>query len=118
VASVPLGRNALEGGSATAAAGIAMHFGVAIAWSAVFGLLVLRAPWIRHLLASRFGIARVAALYGPLVWVVMSLVVIPVFTGRVPPITSRWWTQFFGHAIFVGLPIVAALRPARDRVGK
>jgi hypothetical protein len=37
----------------------------------------------------------------------MSLVVIPVFLHRPPVIGLRWWVQFFGHMLFVGVPIVA-----------
>jgi hypothetical protein len=85
-----------------------MHFGVAFAWSAVFLFLVLRWEWIRGLLASRYGILKVAALYGPFIWMAMSLVVIPVFTHRPPRITLRWWIQWFGHIPFVGIPIVAS----------
>jgi hypothetical protein len=36
----------------------------------------------------------------------MSLIVIPLLVHRPPVIVPRWWVQFFGHAIFVGLPIV------------
>jgi hypothetical protein len=111
VASVLLGRGALNGGIPAAAAGIAMHFGVAFAWSLIFAAGALRIPWLQRLLASPFGVAKVSALYGPLVWMVMSLIVIPALTGRAPSITTRWWTQFFGHMVFVGLPIVATLRP-------
>jgi hypothetical protein len=115
VASVPLGRGALNGGTPAAAAGIAMHFGVALAWSFLFAVVALRIPWLQRLLASPFGVAKVAALYGPLVWMVMSLIVIPALTGRAPSITSRWWTQFFGHMIFVGLPIVAVSSQANKK---
>lgn len=110
VASVPLGRGALNGGVPAAAAGIAMHFAVALAWSFIFSTVALRLPWLQRLLTSPFGVAKISVLYGPLVWIVMSLIVIPALTGRGPSITSRWWTQFFGHIIFVGLPIVATLR--------
>jgi hypothetical protein len=108
VASILIGRSALNGGTATAVAGILMHFGVAFAWSAIFAFVALRISWIRSILDSRFGVIKTAAWYGPLVWMVMSLVVIPLLTSRPPSITSRWWTQFFGHILFVGMPIVAA----------
>jgi hypothetical protein len=111
VASVPLGKEALEGGTATAVLGVLMHFGVAFGWSAVFLLLVIRLSWIRDLLASRYGVVKVAALYGPLIWLVMSLAVIPLFTHRPPTIGTRWWVQLFGHFPFVGLPIVASASP-------
>jgi hypothetical protein len=108
VASVLLGAEALSGGVRTAVIGVLMHFLVAFTWSAVFLFVVLRSPWIRGLLASPYGVLKVAALYGPFIWMVMSLVVIPVLAHRAPTITVRWWIQFFGHIFFVGIPIVAA----------
>jgi hypothetical protein len=109
VASVPLGTEALNGGVRTALLGVLLHVGVAFAWSGVFLLLVKRAPWMRRLLASRYGIAKAAALFGPFVWLVMSLAVIPLFTHRAPPITIRWWIQWIGHIPFVGLPVAASI---------
>ena len=50
---------------------------------------------------------RVASWYGPLVWLVMSLAVIPMLVQRAPAITFRWWVQLIGHIPFVGFPIVA-----------
>jgi hypothetical protein len=107
VASVLLGPDALNAGNTTAAIGVLMHFCVAFIWSAIFLLLVLRWRWARETLAASYGVAKVAALYGPFVWIVMSLAVIPALTHRPPTITIRWWIQFFGHFPFVGLPIVA-----------
>jgi hypothetical protein len=106
VAAVPLGSQALEGGTALALLGVLMHFGVAFAWSAVFLFLALRWPWVRRLLASPYGGWKLAALYGPFVWSFMSLLVIPLLVQRPPGIGPRWWVQFFGHIPFVGVPIV------------
>ncbi|MEA2488664.1 MAG: hypothetical protein QOH21_456 [Acidobacteriota bacterium] len=115
VASVLLGKSALEGGTRTVLTGVLMHFGVAFAWSAVFLMAVLAFPWLRRIIGSRGGILTVAAVYGPLIWLVMSLLVIPALVHRPPTITPRWWIQLIGHAVFVGLPIVAwiggGLRP-------
>jgi hypothetical protein len=86
-----------------------MHFAVASGWSAVFLFVVKRFSWICRMLTSRHGVAKVAALYGPFIWMVMSLAVIPFLTHRPPSIGLRWWVQFFGHFPFVGLPIVATL---------
>jgi hypothetical protein len=108
VASVLLGADAFSGGLRTAVIGVLMHFLVAFTWSAVYLFLVLRSTWIRGLLASPHGVLEVAALYGPFIWMVMSLVVIPILAHRPPTITARWWIQWFGHIFFVGIPIVAA----------
>jgi hypothetical protein len=108
VASVLIGPQAMSGGNTTFALGVLMHVGVAFFWSAVFLYLVLRMPWVKRVLESGYGVVRIAALYGPLVWMAMSLVVIPLMVQRPPSITLRWWIQFLGHFPFVGLPIVAS----------
>ncbi|HKH43860.1 MAG TPA: hypothetical protein VKM72_04275 [Thermoanaerobaculia bacterium] len=113
VASVLLGKEALEGGTTTALIGFLMHFGVAFGWSAVFLLLVTRSAWLRRMLESRFGALKVASLYGPFVWLVMSLVVIPLLLHRPPTINARWLVQLIGHIPFVGLPIAASFRSFR-----
>lgn len=109
VASVLIGRSALEGGAYTTALGVVMHFMVALTWSTIFVAIVLRWERVRRVLLSPFGVLKVAAVYGPLIWLVMWGIVIPVLAGRAPsPITSRWWVQFLGHVPFVGLPLVWA----------
>jgi hypothetical protein len=115
IASAVLGKAAVDGGTSTAALGVLMHFSVAFGWSAVFLLLVARLPWVRRVLASPYGVIKIAALYGPAVWLVMSLVVIPLLIQRPPSISARWWIQFFGHFPFVGIPIVATLGRRRAR---
>jgi len=115
VASVLIGAAALDGGTRTAALGVLMHFGVAFAWSAVFLLIVLTSSWMRSAIASPLGVIGVAAVYGPLIWIAMSMAIVPMFTHRPPTINFRWWVQLVGHFPFVGLPIVAMI--ARTPVG-
>jgi hypothetical protein len=115
VASVVLGSEAFNGGAPTVAVGVLMHFGVAFAWSAVFLFLVLRSRRVRSFLASPYGVIKVASLYGPFIWMVMSLVVIPVLVQRPPTIGVRWWIQLIGHIPFVGVPIVASSRRGEVR---
>jgi uncharacterized membrane protein YagU involved in acid resistance len=109
VASVLLGKEALDGGTRTALIGVLMHFGVAFGWSALFLLLAMKSAWIRRVLSSRYGAVKVAAVYGPFIWLAMSLVVIPVLLQRPPNVNFRWWVQLIGHFPFVGLPIVASI---------
>ena len=116
VAGVLLGAEAFNRGTPTVVLGILMHFGVAFGWSAVFLFLGMRSSWIRGLLSSRFGVVKVASLYGPLIWMVMSLAVIPLLAHRAPAITIRWWIQLIGHMPFVGLPIVASIAGGRARL--
>lgn len=96
-------------GRSSVAAGLAVHFGVAFFWSIVF-LAIVRRP-----LRTWSGVFAVSAIYGPLIWIVMSLAVIPFMTGRAPNVTHRWWIQLAGHIFFVGLPIVSWFRqPSSD----
>ena len=106
VAATLLGPAAFTGGSRATLIGVLMHVGVAFGWSTVFLLLVMRSARVRATLAGRHGVIKVAAVYGPCIWLVMSLVVIPALLHRPPSFTIRWWVQLVGHVPFVGLPIV------------
>jgi hypothetical protein len=68
-------------------------------------------------LATWRGALAVAAVYGPLIWIVMSALVIPLQTGRPLTLTYRWWIQLAGHVVFVGLPIVASIGRDERRAG-
>jgi hypothetical protein len=115
VASVPLGPTAIGGGTRTVLIGIALHVCVAFTWSTVFLLLYLGSGWLRRAVETPVGLVAVAAVYGPCIWMFMSFILIPSFTGRPPTITNRWWVQFFGHIPFVAVPIVTGIRGFRRR---
>ena len=106
VASTLMGPRALEGGLHTATIGVVMHIGVAFGWSTVFLLLADRLAFIQSVLRSSKGILKVAAVYGPIIWMVMSFIVIPTLRHTPITINYRWWVQFFGHIPFVALPMV------------
>src|SRR5215208_7036987 len=109
VASVLLGPSAMQGGARTMLVGLVMHFGVALAWSTVFLTLTLALPRLRQVVATPAGILAASALYGPVIWMIMSLVVIPRLTARLPTIDLRWWVQLVAHIPFVAIPIVATI---------
>jgi hypothetical protein len=109
VASTLLGPSAMQGGGRTMLVGLLMHAGVAFVWTAVFLALALMSPALRRLIARPTGVVAVAAVYGPAIWLVMSLLVIPGLTGRAPTFDGRWWVQLFAHVPFVALPIVATV---------
>ena len=115
VASTLLGPEAINGGALTFAIGVLMHFGVALGWSVVFLLIVKRARWIHRLLDSPYGVVKVASLYGPFIWMVMSLAVIPLLLHRPPAINNRWLVQLIGHIPFVGIPIVWSIGRGASR---
>jgi hypothetical protein len=106
VASVVLGPAALQGGLRTVLVGTALHLCVAFVWTAVFLGAALLFARLRSVIATPAGVLAVAIVYGPLVWIVMSTLVIPAFTGRPPKIGARWYGQLVAHVFFVALPIV------------
>lgn len=113
VASVLIGSSAIDGGAAPVAIGLLMHFGVATAWSFIFLLLVDNIVPVKRLVASPNGLIKTAVIFGPVIWMTMSLVLIPSLTHRPPSINFRWWVQFIGHIPFVAVPIIAAVRRGR-----
>jgi hypothetical protein len=118
VASTLLGAEAFGGGNLTFMIGVLMHFGVAFGWSVVFLLIVKRARRICNLLNSPYGVVKVASLYGPFIWLVMSLAVIPILLQRPPVINIRWLIQLIGHIPFVGIPVVWSIGGGASRSGK
>ena len=109
VASTLLGPVALQGGARTALIGVFIHIGVALLWTSVFFALHSASPRLRRLVSTPGGVIGVAAVYGPLIWLVMSFGVIQLLTGRSPTIAPRWFVQLFAHIPFVALPIVAMI---------
>jgi hypothetical protein len=117
IAATAFGERMFDGGASTVLLGVLMHFGVAFTWSALFLLIVTRSAWLRRVLDAPYGVLTVAAVYGPMIWIVMSAVVIPLLTHRPLTITGRWWIQLAGHVVFVGLPIVWSIsRSSRSAV--
>jgi hypothetical protein len=106
VASTLLGKSAFDGG----------HFGVAFAWSAVFLILFENSARIRRAVWSEHGVLKVASVYGPLIWIVMSFAVIPLLLHRPPSITLRWWVQLLGHIPFVAVPIVWSIGKGQENL--
>jgi hypothetical protein len=109
IASLQLGRAAVGGGVPTMLFGLVMHASVALVWTTVFLVLVLLSPTLRRIVATPAGILGVSTLYGPVIWMVMSFLVIARVTGRPQPLSDRWWVQLFAHIPFVALPIVATI---------
>jgi hypothetical protein len=115
IASALVGRVAYMGGAKTLTLGVALHFVVALLWSVIFLLALRGTKFIPRMLSTRFGALKVAAWYGPLVYVVMTMAVIPAFTHRVPPLTLNWLVMLLGHIPFVGLPIALIVGRAARR---
>jgi hypothetical protein len=112
VAATVLGPAALRMGAEGVAVGLGLHLAVALAWSALFVLGLAASPALRRVVARPGGALAAACAYGPAIWLVMSLAVIPLATGRPPRFGFRWWVQVFAHVPFVTLPMVFAARRA------
>jgi hypothetical protein len=110
VAAVAFGPTMLEMGVRGVAAGLGLHLLVALTWSAAFVFVVARSAALQRTLVRRGGALLVAAGYGPIIWLVMSLAVIPVATGKLPTFGFRWWVQVIAHVPFVALPLVFTAR--------
>ncbi len=112
VASVVLGKPALDGGATTALIGLAMHFGVALFWSAIFAFVVHNSWSLRDTLNSWSGRILVAVIYGVSIWLIMTWVVIPSFLHRPPTLSLKYWVQLVGHPLFVVGPMIFVNRRA------
>lgn len=110
VASTVLGPTAIDGGTTPLLVGIALHLLVALAWSALFVGAAYMSPALRNAISSPGGALLVALVYGPIIWLVMSLVIIPLAVGHLPKIGFRWWIQIFAHPPFVTIPLVFTTR--------
>jgi hypothetical protein len=117
VASTVLGPKALTMGPRGVGVGLALHLLVALVWSAAFVVAADRSRSLRRALVKAPQAFAVAAVYGPLIWLVMSLAVIPLATGRPPAFAFRWWVQIFAHVPFVTLPLVFTARRALGIAG-
>jgi hypothetical protein len=113
IAAGLLGRGALEGGFATAALGLVMHFTVALTAATIFYALSRRIPLPQKLL----GVVAVGLLYGAAVFAVNNFATSP-FLSWVrslylhTPISFKapmGWSQLVIHLFCVGLPIALVM---------
>jgi uncharacterized membrane protein YagU involved in acid resistance len=87
-----------------AASGFALHFGISLSVAATF-YIVLR--WFVNTPARA---VTVGLLYGAVVWMFNTAVVLPLFDVRHEPFFGGWYIPFLvDHALFVGLPIALVL---------
>ena len=110
VASTAFGPGALDAGWVGVAEGLMLHATVALTWSLVFVVALFASPRLRKAIRPAGGALLVAAAYGPIIWLAMSLAIIPLATGRPPTFNFRWWVQVFAHVPFVTLPLVFTAR--------
>ena len=105
IASGAIGSAAFNGGIATAALGVVIHFALAAIFATFYGVAALRID------ALRTHAVPLGIIYGAAIWLVMDLVVLPnsgVPKAAFDPIV---FTAFLlDHAVFVGLPIALSIK--------
>lgn len=76
IAGTLMGKDAFTGGIPTALVGLAMHYGISLAWVMVYFFIF---PYLPLLSRNAFGSG---ILYGVFVWAMMTLLIVPMITGR------------------------------------
>lgn len=106
-----LGRASFDGGWATAALGVFLHFLIAFGVAAVYYAASLRIPaLIRHAVVS--GLA-----YGVVVYFVMNRIVVPLSAAPQAAFSfASFLNGVIGHALFVGLPVALIARRSAKAV--
>ena len=105
VASALLGRASFDGGVSTFLFGLLLHFLVAACIAAVYYAASLKLPvLIRHAVVS-------GLIYGPIAYLVMNYVIIPLSRIGLRPTTLRvFLPAFIAHAFLVGWPVALVAR--------
>jgi hypothetical protein len=109
VAAGLLGKSSFEGGGATAALGLALHYFIALSMSVVYYLVARRWPllWQRPLLCG--------AAYGLLLYAVMNYIVVPLSAAGPGSKDPLWITLSIAvHALLIGIPIAYFTRRAQQ----
>ncbi len=113
VAGGLLGKATFDGGWATAALGLALHYAIVIVAAALFYSVARRWAWLRDEPVSA-GLA-----YGIAIYAVMNFVVLPLsaypFAMTFPLLRTA--TGLLVHMVGVGLPISLITRRARSTPG-
>jgi hypothetical protein len=113
IAGAALGPVTFEGGFATAALGLAMHFGVAFAATAIFYWLSRRIPaMVEWAVPSGllFGVVWLLVMYRGVIPLMAALR--PLYLSNVVkrPLPALWPLPLLVHMTCVGLPIALAVR--------
>jgi hypothetical protein len=107
VAAGLLGEATFEGGRATAALGLALHFFIALSMSVTYYVVARRWPLLRH------RPLPVGAGYGLLLYGIMNFVVVPLSAAGPGSKDPLWIALSVAvHALLIGIPIALFARRA------
>ena len=113
VAAGLMGKDEFAGGTASAALGALLHFGIAIGMAAVWFFACLRWPALLRRPVA-WGLA-----YGAVTWAAMNHVIVPLSRASPPPFIPAWFVDgVLAHLVLVGLLLAFVARwSARRDVG-
>lgn len=105
IAAGLLGNAAFEGGAATAALGLALHYLIAFGMAFIYWLAASRLPaLVRHPVAA-------GLVYGAATWVAMNHVIVPLSRATPPPFITAWFVDgILAHLLLVGLLLAFVAR--------
>jgi hypothetical protein len=107
IAAGLIGQASFDGGAATAALGLALHYFIALSMSTAYYLASSRWPRLRE----RPFLS--GAVYGLFLYGIMNYVVVPLSRARPGPKDALWIALSIGvHVAFIGLPIALFARRA------
>lgn len=107
VAAGLLGRASFEGGAATAALGLALHFLIATSMSVAFYLVARRWPLLRR------RPVPCGAVYGLILYGVMNYIVVPLSAAGPGSKDPLWIALSIAvHVLLIGIPIALFARRA------
>ena len=110
VAAGLLGKASFQGGAATAALGLVLHYLIALSMSVAYYLIARRWPllWERPILCG--------AAYGVLLYAIMNYIVVPLSAAG-PGSKDPLWIglSIAVHALLIGVPIALLTRRARQQ---
>ena len=111
IASHLIGKGSFDGGAATVALGVALHFTVAYGWTVAYYVALRTFASLRALVSTTGGKVAAGMSLGATVWLAMNFIIVPLFGGKATaPPNWQFYTQLVWHMIAVGPPIVAIVR--------
>jgi uncharacterized membrane protein YagU involved in acid resistance len=101
------GRASFSGGTTTAVIGLGLHLGITLCMALFYAVLAARCLRLRQ------QPLRCGALYGVLLYALMTLVVVPL-SAAVPQSTLPLWvvSSLVAHVLLVGVPIAVVVSAA------
>ena len=116
IAAGLIGPVARDGGAATAALGVGLHYLIAGIWTTIFALLLSRLDVVRAITSTLLRQVVTGLAWGVVIWMGMHFVVLPLSRlHAMPRFTATTPVMIAGHALLIGIPIVLTLAAGARR---